>query len=79
MWSHNQFIKGSDFMIYVGIDVAKDNHDCFIVSSEGEIIKDIFTFKNNLDGFDSLLAAILHQTNKYLFYYKAMLNVNVDK
>jgi transposase len=45
-------------MIYVGIDVAKEKHDCFIVSSEGEIIKDVFTFKNNSYGFKSLLAAI---------------------
>lgn len=45
-------------MIYVGIDVAKDKHDCFIVSSEGEIIKDVFTFKNSVDGFKSFLAAI---------------------
>lgn len=58
MWIHNQLFKGSDFMIYVGIDIAKDKHDCFIVSSEGEIIKDVFTFKNSIDGFNSLLAAI---------------------
>ena len=45
-------------MIYVGIDVAKDKHDCFIVSSEGEIIKDVFTFKNNIDGFNLFLDAI---------------------
>ncbi len=45
-------------MIYVGIDVAKDKHDCFIVSSEGEVIKNVFTFKNIIDGFKSLLAAI---------------------
>ena len=45
-------------MIYVGIDVAKDKHDCFIASSDGEIIKDVFTFENNMGGFNSLLAAI---------------------
>lgn len=45
-------------MIYVGIDVAKDKHDCFIISSEGEIIKDVFTFPNNKYGFKSLLDAI---------------------
>ncbi|QSX09280.1 IS110 family transposase [Alkalibacter rhizosphaerae] len=45
-------------MIYVGIDVAKDKHDCFIVSSEGEIIKDVFTISNSIEGFNSLLLAI---------------------
>ncbi len=24
-------------MIYVGIDVAKDKHDCFITNSDGEV------------------------------------------
>lgn len=45
-------------MIYVGIDVAKDKHDCFIVTSEGEVIKDVFTFKNNLSGFQTFFASI---------------------
>ena len=27
-------------MISVGIDVAKDKHDCFIISSEGEVLAD---------------------------------------
>ena len=26
-------------MIYVGIDVSKDKHDCYIVNSDGEIIR----------------------------------------
>ena len=25
-------------MVCVGIDVAKDKHDCFILSSEGEVL-----------------------------------------
>ena len=27
-------------MIYVGIDVSKDKHDCTIISSDGEILMD---------------------------------------
>ena len=27
-------------MIYVGIDVSKDKHDCCIVNSDGEILVD---------------------------------------
>lgn len=26
-------------MIYVGIDVAKDKHDCFITNSNGEVLE----------------------------------------
>ena len=42
-------------MICVGIDVAKDKHDCFILSSEGEVLADVFTIPNNAEGFDTLL------------------------
>ncbi len=42
-------------MICVGIDVAKDKHDCFILSSEGITLADVFTIPNNLDGFNTLL------------------------
>ena len=45
-------------MICVGIDVAKDKHDCFIVNSEGEILVDLFTIANNRDGFETLLQKI---------------------
>ena len=45
-------------MICVGIDVAKDKHDCFILSSEGEVLADVFTISNNAEGFDALLQAI---------------------
>ena len=45
-------------MICVGIDVAKDKHDCFILSSEGEVLADVFTIPNNMEGFGNLLQAI---------------------
>ena len=45
-------------MICVGIDVAKDKHDCFILSSEGEVLTDVFTIPNNAEGFDTLLQTI---------------------
>ena len=45
-------------MICVGIDVAKDKHDCCIVSSEGEVLADVFTIPNSADGFARLLARI---------------------
>ena len=39
-------------MIYVGIDVSKDKHDCYIVNSDGVVLADVFSVENNLDGFD---------------------------
>ena len=45
-------------MICVGIDVAKDKHDCFILSSEGEVLADVFEIPNNRDGFETLLHRI---------------------
>jgi transposase len=45
-------------MVYVGIDVAKDKHDCFIANSEGEVLYDVFTIQNNMDGFEDLLSKI---------------------
>ena len=43
-------------MFLVGIDVAKDKHDCFICDSEGNVLKDVFTFSNNMEGFNLLLS-----------------------
>ena len=45
-------------MIFVGIDVAKDKHDCFIISSEGEVLADVFTITNSKEGFEHLLQTI---------------------
>ena len=45
-------------MIYAGIDVAKDKHDCFIMNSEGEILCDVFTVPNNTEGFNDLFQKI---------------------
>ena len=45
-------------MIYVGIDVAKNKHDCFITNSDGEVLFKSFTITNNLDGFNELYQKI---------------------
>ena len=50
-------------MICVGIDVAKDKHDCFILSSEGEVLADVFTIPNNAEGFTALLQTIRRCTH----------------
>lgn len=45
-------------MIYVGIDVAKDKHDCFITNSDGEALFKAFSIANNLEGFADLYQKI---------------------
>ncbi len=45
-------------MVCVGIDVAKDKHDCFILNSESEVLADVFTIPNNMEGFRCLLERI---------------------
>ena len=50
--------SGGILMIFVGIDAAKDKHDCFVVSSDGEVLYDVFTISNTLIGFNDLLARI---------------------
>ena len=45
-------------MIYVGIDVAKDKHDCFIINSDGDVLFKAFNIQNNRDGFDDLFQKI---------------------
>ena len=44
--------------ILVGIDVAKDKHDCFFMNSEGEVLAKSFTILNNKEGFDFLYKKI---------------------
>ena len=50
-------------MIYVGIDVAKDKHDCFITNSYGEVLFKSFTIPNNRDGFETLFQRIISVSN----------------
>ena len=45
-------------MIFVGIDVAKEKHDCFMINSEGIILADVFTIPNNRQGFHALLSKL---------------------
>lgn len=45
-------------MILVGIDVAKDKHDCFICNSDVEVLFKAFTISNSMEGFNDLYAKI---------------------
>ena len=51
-------------MVCVGIDVAKDKHDCCILDSDGTVRADCFTIPNNMDGFKQLLQTIRDCTKK---------------
>ena len=50
-------------MIYVGIDVAKDKHDCFAMNTDGEILIEKLTITNNLDGFETLYNSLMNLSN----------------
>ena len=41
-------------MIYVGIDVAKDKHECIIITEENKIVTPCFSFPNTREEFQRL-------------------------
>ncbi len=45
-------------VVSIGIDVSKDKHDCFILNLEGEVLADVFTIPNSMEGFRELLRVI---------------------
>lgn len=42
-------------MYFVGIDISKYKHDCFITTESGDVVCNSFTIKNNHEGFNELL------------------------
>ena len=40
---------------FIGLDVSKYKHDCFIMDENGNVIKDSFSFANDAEGFNTLL------------------------
>lgn len=42
-------------MIYIGIDISKYKHDCFICNDTGEVIVENFSFENTKKGFQQFL------------------------
>jgi transposase len=45
-------------MLYIGIDVSKHKHDCFITNEYGEALTDVFTIPNTKEGFLRLISEI---------------------
>ena len=44
-------------LIYVGIDIASDKHDCCILNADGDTLCE-FTFANDKNGFDGFLSFV---------------------
>ena len=42
-------------MYFVGIDISKYKHDCFITTETGEIIEENLSFTNTNEGLSQLL------------------------
>ena len=51
-------------MIYVGIDISKYKHDCFICKDTGEIIVENLSFENNKKGFQQFLDLLKSYDNE---------------
>ena len=45
-------------MIYVGIDVASEKHDCAILDQSGKELCGVFVFENNRQGFEFLVSRL---------------------
>ena len=43
------------YMIYIGIDISKYKHDCFICNDTGEVIVENLSFENTKKGFQQFL------------------------
>lgn len=46
-------------MLFVGIDVSKNKHDCCIIDSSGKVLSDCLSISNSKEGFESLYLTIL--------------------
>jgi len=45
-------------MLFIGIDVAKDKHNCCVISSQGSVLSDGFEFLNSRDGFENFIKLV---------------------
>lgn len=43
---------------FIGIDIAKYKHDCFVMDHNGEVIFNPFTFSNDKSGFHEFYSKI---------------------
>lgn len=45
-------------MYFIGIDISKYKHDCFIMNETKQVIRDSFSFENNKEGFNLFLDVV---------------------
>lgn len=45
-------------MYFIGIDISKYKHDCFIINEFNQIIRDSFSFDNDKEGFNLFLSVV---------------------
>ena len=48
-----------NLMIYVGVDIAKLNHFASAISSDGEVLIELFKFTNDAGGFQILVSKLI--------------------
>jgi len=64
-WQLKKEIRGSKDHLIVGIDVAKDNHKAFFGTAYGKTLLKRLSFKNDIEGFEKLLARAKEMKMKY--------------
>jgi len=57
------FLKVGVSMIFVGIDVASNKHDCCILSNDGSVLA-TFQFSNDRSGFEKFIASVAEHCSK---------------
>ena len=50
--------KAGDFMFYIGIDIAKHNHEASIIDSNGSLLCESISFSNSQKGCEKLIALL---------------------
>lgn len=58
-------------MNYCGIDVAKRKHSAMVLNAQAEPVQQNFTFRNNREGFDKLLATLAPFTGELVVALEA--------
>ena len=64
-WQLKKEIRGSLDYLIVGIDVAKDEHRAFFGTANGKTLLKRLIFKNDIEGFDRLLARVKEMKEKH--------------
>ena len=64
-WQLKKEIRGSKDHLIVGIDVAKDDHKAFFGTAYGKTLLKRLSFKNDIEGFEKLLARVKEMKVKH--------------